>query len=317
MMLPVSSGQRAKAQGSLARSQGKPLRWDDVPLFLALYRERSLARAAESLGLDTSTLSRRLAALEHSLRMKLFARSREGLEPTEHSERMLSAAEDVEAAMSTLRSTLSGAGREAKGIVRVSVPPGIAEGFVVPALAKLHREHPGIRVELDVSTSVADLTKREADLAVRTIRPRSPTLLQKKLRSSRWIPCATAKRVNEWGVIESFDAVPWIHWDDSLAHIAAARWLRRALGPAARIALVTSHFASQLAALDEGLGAALVPEPYLSLQCDRRPLATAPALDTLVRSLPVDDLWLVGHPAHRASAHVARVWSALDRALSH
>jgi len=315
-MPPVSPGQRATQQGSVAHAQGKFPRWDDVPLFLALYRERTVTRAAKVLGLDPSTLSRRLVALERSLRLKLFVRNRDGLEPTEHGERMRSAAEDVEAAMTTLHATLSSAGREAKGVVRVSVPPGIAESFVVAALASLRREHPEVRVELDVSTSLADLTRREADLAVRTIRPRSPTLLQKKLRSSRWIPCATARCVAAWGRLENLDRIPWIVWDDAMAHIAPARWLRQALGPTAPVALVTNHFASQLAALDQGLGAALVPEPYLALHGDRRPLTTAPSLDALMRTLPVDDLWLVGHPTQRSNAHVACVWNALDRALS-
>lgn len=317
MMPCVDARQRSKGQGTHAKTQRRLQRWDDVPLFLALYRRRTLAHAAADLDLDASTLSRRLVAMERSLRCKLFERSRDGLEPTEHAELLVPSAEEAEAAMARLDATISGVEREAEGVVRLSVPPGIAEAFVVPALAKLRREHPLITVELDVSTAVADLTRREADLALRTIRPSAASLVQKRLASSRWIPCAQRSLVDEWGRLTALDRVPWIAWDTSLASIPPAQWLRRALGDRGRIALVTSHFASQLAALDAGVGAALVPEPYLALHATRwRPLKTAPLLEVTMRTLPVDDLWLVGHPAQRSVARVACVWAALEAAFA-
>lgn len=285
-------------------------------MFLALFRERTLSRAAAVLKLDASTLSRRLAALEGSLGAPLFERSRDGLEPTEHAEHLAPAAEEAEAAMVRLGSAISGVEREAEGVVRLSVPPGIAEAFVVPALARLRREHPLITVELDVSVAVTDLTRREADLAVRTIRPRADALVQKKLTSSRWVPCATKALVDEWGRLASLDRVPWIAWDAALSNVPPALWLRRALGERARVALVTSHFASQLAAVEQGLGAALIPEPYLALKSHLRALKTAPLLDVTMRSLPVDDLWLVGHPAQRSVPRVACVWAALEETFA-
>src|SRR5262245_21946603 len=102
------------------------VRWDEVRLFLALYRERTLAGAGSTVGLDASTLSRRLAALEEALGTRLFDRTRDGLAPTEGAELLLPAAEEMAAAHARFVQDASGFERAAEGAVRVSVPPGLA-----------------------------------------------------------------------------------------------------------------------------------------------------------------------------------------------
>src|SRR5580765_6348650 len=104
-------------------------RWDDVRLFLALHRERTLAGAAMTVGLDASTLSRRLVALEDALGTRLFDRTREGLVPTQGAELLLPAAEEMAAAHARFSRDASGFERVAEGTVRLSVPPGLAESF--------------------------------------------------------------------------------------------------------------------------------------------------------------------------------------------
>ena len=135
----------ASAQGS-----DEP-RWEDVRLFLALHRERTLAAAAKAVGLDASTLSRRLAALEEALGTRLFDRTREGLVPTAGAELLLGAAEEMAQAHARFSRDASSFERAAEGTVRLSVPPGLAESFVGPSLGRLRRTHPHIQIELDVS----------------------------------------------------------------------------------------------------------------------------------------------------------------------
>jgi DNA-binding transcriptional LysR family regulator len=113
--------------------------WDDVRLFLALYRRRTLAAAARDTALDPSTLSRRLAALEHRLGARLFDRTREA------AELLLAAAEEMEQSHGRFERDAASFERAAEGTVRLSVPPGLAEAFVGPALVQLHRRHPGIQ----------------------------------------------------------------------------------------------------------------------------------------------------------------------------
>src|SRR4051812_41298223 len=113
---------------ALAQGKAGP-RWEDVQLFLALYRERTLAAAAKAVSLDPSTMSRRLASLEEALGTRLFDRTREGLVPSEGAEALLVPAEEMAEAHARFSRDASGLEREAEGSVRLSVPPGLAESF--------------------------------------------------------------------------------------------------------------------------------------------------------------------------------------------
>ncbi len=201
--------------------------WDDVRIFLALHRERTLAGAAARVGLDASTLSRRLAALEESLGARLFDRTREGLVPTDGAERLLAAAEEMASAHARFSRDASAFEREAEGVVRLSVPPGVADAFVAPALVRLRKKHPRIRIELDASVRYVDLTRREADLAIRTTRPQSGDLVVLKLAEQRWTPMVSAARAKKMAPVASWGELDWIAWGEELGHLPPAQWLRR------------------------------------------------------------------------------------------
>ena len=132
--------------------------WDQVRLFLALMRARSLAGAGRRLDLDASNVSRRLARLEADLGVHLFDRTREGLVPTSAAENLLAHAEEAE--LGIARFAAEGAQSEVavEGVVRLTVPPGVAETFIAPLLPELHELHPRLSVELDASVRHADLT---------------------------------------------------------------------------------------------------------------------------------------------------------------
>ncbi|WP_428261952.1 LysR substrate-binding domain-containing protein [Haliangium sp.] len=285
------------------------VRWDDIRLFLAVYRYGTFGQAAQRLGLNISTVSRRLSALEAVLGDQLFERTRDGVVATPMGERALAPAEAMEAALGRLVRDLSADESEVEGVVRLSVAPGMADVFIAPALVRLRAKHPRLRIELDASVRASDLTRHEADLAVRVIEPRGADLVITKLVSTRWVAAAAPALVAATGPVSSWQQVPWIGWDDDLATMPAARWLARCV-PDADIALRTSHFGSQLAAVGAGLGAALLPTPYLAV-CGLSPLSYARALEPDVAEWPVDTLWLVGHRALRSAPRVAAVWSFL------
>ena len=151
----------------LASTQGHfDARWEDVRVFLAVHRTRGLAAAGARLGMDASTVSRRLAGLEEALGARLFDRTRDGLLPTSAADLLLPAAEAMEAAHVSFVRDATGFEREAEGKVRVSVSPGMAEAFVAPALMRLRARHPKIRLELDASVRPVALSRREADIAL-------------------------------------------------------------------------------------------------------------------------------------------------------
>lgn len=285
------------------------MRWDDVRLFLALHRGGSLAAASARVGLDASTLSRRLVALEASLGARLFDRTREGLVPTEAAELLLAPAEEMEAAHGRFAREASGLERAAEGVVRLSVPPGLADSFLGPVLVRLRAEHPGIRLELDASVRVMDLTRREADLALRTIRPQSGELVMAKVGASRWTPMTAAAGAAARAPVKRWEDVAWIAWGAELAGIPPARWLARHL-PGGDPVLRTNHIAAQVAAVRAGVGVALLPLSYARVEAIA-PLRYARALAASVADLPVNETWLVGHKALRGVPRVAAVWALL------
>lgn len=285
-------------------------RWDDVRIFLAAYRLQSLGGAAQRLGVDTSTVSRRLAAFEEQIGQRLFERTREGLRPTHGSERVFAAAEAMEGAHARISREASDVEARAEGTVRITVDPGNAEMFVAPALVKLRAKHPGIDVEIDASASPRDLSRGAADIALRSVKVAGADLVTTKVGAATWVPAASPSLAAELGVVSSWDAeVPWIAWDRDLPNFPPFRWLEKQV-PEARVALRTAHFASQMAAAEAGLGLLLLPTVYLPL---RKLVAvrTGKGVAASMEGLPVSEIWLVGHRAMREVPRVAAVWSFL------
>jgi DNA-binding transcriptional LysR family regulator len=284
-------------------------RWDDVRVFLAAYRDGSLGVAAGHLGLDVSTVSRRLAAFEAAIGARLFDRTRPGLLRLDAADIVLPAAEAMEAAHARMTRDASALDAEAEGVVRLSIPPGLVDLFVVPSLPTLRARHPKITLEIDASVRVVDLTRHAADIALRSIRPSGADLVITKLTSAPWVAVAGTALVEQVGVLDSWQNVPWIAWDRDLASLPAARWLAKHV-PDADIALRTSHFASHLSAAAVGVGAALIPTPYMH-RAGLAPFRYARPLERSAADWPEDDLWLVSHRALREVPRVAAVWAFL------
>jgi DNA-binding transcriptional LysR family regulator len=289
------------------------LDWDQVRLFLAVARGGSLAEAAARLGLDISTVSRRLDRLEEELGVHLFDRTREGTVATAAAEQMLPHAEEMELGMH--RFTAAGAQVETavEGTVRLTVPPGVADAFVAPRLVELHARHPGLVVELDASIGYADLTRREADLALRARRPTGGDLVVVRLIEARSLPMTSAGYARELGKLARLDDARWVDYAADLAHLPGPRWLR-AHAPAVAPVLRTSHYASQLAAARAGLGVVLAAEPYR--ETGLVPVTPSRRLAAAWRELPVEELWLVGHRALRHVPRIAAVWEFVLEAFS-
>ncbi|MES1175354.1 MAG: LysR family transcriptional regulator [Myxococcales bacterium] len=284
------------------------LDWEQVRVFLAVLREGSLSGASLRLGLDISTVSRRIDRLEKQLGAGLFDRTRDGTTPTLLGEQILPHAEEMELAAIRFASAGAQVETEVEGIIRITVFPGIADRFVAPALARLHARYPRLSVELDASIGYADLTRREADLAVRATRPTSGELLAVKMLTAPSVPLAATQYAAELGRLRSLDDARWIGWGRDLGHLPDAAWLRKH-APNAVPVLRTSHFASQLAAARAGLGVALGPAPFATDGLVE--VARTRALDEAWSDLPVASLWLVGHRALRNVPRIAAVWSFL------
>jgi len=290
------------------------LRWDDVQLFLALARDGSLARAGDRLGLDPSTVSRRLAAVERRLAVRLFDRTRDGMLATEAAERLLPSAETMESGALGFARDAEAFERAIEGRVRITAPPGFADAFLPRVLVALAERHPRLVVEVDARIAVVDLSRREADIALRTIRPRAGDLVQKRVFTTRTIPLGSPAYVASLGTLGDAGDARWIGYGEELASLSQERWLHAHV-PRDRRALVTSSFTLQLASAEAGLGLVLAPAPYTRV-FDVVPARLGRRLVATLDAIPEDELFLVGHRAQREVPRIAAVWRFLDESFA-
>jgi len=284
-------------------------RWDDVRVFLAALRYRSFGISARRLGIDTSTVSRRISAFEDSLGVRLFERSRDGLVPTRAAELVVAAAEVMEAAHARIAREVADRDTVAEGVVRISADPGVAEVFVVPLLPRLRERQPLIDIELDASPHALDLTRHEADLAVRAAPVRGAQLVVTKLATARWAVAAGPELAARLGRVRAWNDLTWITWDRESATFEPAAWIARHAGKA-RIALRTSSFACQLAAAGAGLGVGLFPRPFIRAK-GLREVRLSASLAAATSAWPTTDVWLACHRVLRDVPRVAAVWAFL------
>lgn len=282
------------------------LDWDHARVLRALLEARSLSGAGARLGVNASTVSRRLGALEQALGARLFDRTPDGVLPTALAESLAPHAEAMERAANAL--ALAAQGREVavEGEVRLTAAPGVAEYLLAPALPRLLGAHPGLRLTLDATIGYADLTRREADLAIRGVLPASGDLLARKLGTATGGVFGAPRLVRALGTLRSLDAARWITWGDDLAHLGLTRFVLDHVPPG-RIALRTSHIGTQMAAARAGVGLVLA-ERTMALACGLAEVGLAPAVRRQLPSAQAGDLWLVVHRALREVPRVAAVW---------
>jgi len=284
------------------------MQWDDVRLFLALCRARTAGGAARTLGVDASTVSRRLVALEETLGAALFDRGRDGIAPTEAAENLLPVAEQIEAAMTRFTTAAEGLERTVSGRVRITCPADLAEVVIVPLLPELLRRHPALSVDLEPGETTLDLTRREADLALRVVRPVRGDLIVTRLIGVKWTVTASPALARELGTLRAWTQAPWIGWGDRFSSIGPARWFAKHV--TGEPALRSDSLRVQVTAVVAGVGIGLVPEPSLE-HYGLVPVKLGTSLRESAAELPVDDLYLVTHRALREVPRVRVVWDLL------
>jgi DNA-binding transcriptional LysR family regulator len=159
--------------------------WDDLRVFLAVARARRVAPAARALGIDATTIGRRLQRLEQALGTDLFEMAAGERALTERGQALLRHAESVESAALAAMEDVTGQQRRLSGQVRLSVAEGFGTWLLAPGLADFHARHPGIRIDLITASGFLNPSKREADMAVMLARPQRGRLSVKRLGDYR------------------------------------------------------------------------------------------------------------------------------------
>jgi DNA-binding transcriptional LysR family regulator len=271
---------------------------NDLSLVLALSRERTLAATAEKLGVDLSTVFRRLNALETRLQVRLFDRHARGYQLTPAGERAAGTAERVETELLALDRDISGRDQQLSGVVRVTASETFSYAVLPPLFARFHELHPQIRVVLSIDNRVMDLSRREADVALRVRRPVDPDLFGRKLTDVAWAFFGAregAAPLRRTGRGFNFDRHTVIGWDEP-ARIIASEWISAHV-PLERIHYRSNSLVNQLMAVRAGLGIALLP-CYLGDRDEgvRRVSGVLPDLSS--------ELWIVTHGDLKNTARI-------------
>ena len=155
--------------------------WDDLRLFLAVARERSLSAAGKLLALDPATLGRRMTRLEQRMRTALFARSPQGYALTEAGRQLLERAEAVEQAMRLAKAGVAPASDRLSGQIRIGAPDGCANFLLPQVCARIAVQNPELDIQIVALPRVFNLSRREADTAIGVSAPTAGRLLVQKI----------------------------------------------------------------------------------------------------------------------------------------
>jgi molybdate transport repressor ModE-like protein len=284
--------------------------WNDLRYLLAVHRYGSLARAAKELKVTKATASRRLAALERSLGTPLVERRPAGLVLTEAGRDTISAAEQVDATLGSLKERLSLKDDALpRGTVRLTAPPWIAARFVIPALPDLAKRYPDLDVQLVGTNQILNLAQREADVAIRNVRPKHKSLAARKVIALGGCVYASKLYLERRGVPRAPDALEGhdVLVYETLGGMPGFEWMR-APAHGGRIAFRANDPEALVGAATAGLGLCAVPcllgDPEKTL--DR------------VTSLGFArcDLFLVTHTETSKTPRVRAVTDFLGRLLS-
>ena len=276
--------------------------WDDLRFFLAVARTGSLVAAAATLDVGASTVGRRLARLETALGTVLFSHHTTGYALTEQGRALLERATLVETSIGELETVAAGSASEPEGTVRLATAENLANFVIIPALPGFRERWPNIVLEIVTGVAPVNLTRREADLAVRLVRPTSGNVMLRRLGTLGYglygSPGYVSTRTDHPDEAP-FERDDFVGWAEDFAHLPAAAWLQRRLAGRAP-ALATHSLYAQIVAARAGLGLALVPRAFA---------ADDPALAGVAFDGPdlEETIWLVTHRNLAASAPVKAV----------
>jgi DNA-binding transcriptional LysR family regulator len=231
--------------------------WDDVRYFLAVARGGSVRAAAERLGVNHSTVLRRVAQLEERLGAQMFEKLPSGYRPTTAGEEVMELAEQMEASSHLLEARIFGRDQSARGLLRVTLPPFLGTHLLMPDLADFAQMHPDIEMEIQTTGEVANLTNREADVAIRIVADRKALPLNlhglkgPELFSGVYM---SRDRLAAWRT-GAPDPIRWIVIDDH----GIPDWAHAAEVRTSGVPFRTPDAETQIAAVQQGIGMTKLP----------------------------------------------------------
>jgi DNA-binding transcriptional LysR family regulator len=280
------------------------LSWDDFRLIKAIADSSGLTGAAATLKVNHSTVFRRLGQIEDAVGLPLFERRKTGYVATPAGEEMAALASRMDDDVSAFARRIAGREIEPSGEVRITTTDTLFLHLLIPIIEAFRKAHPGIRIDIVIGNQALNLSRRDADIAIRASDSPPETLVGRRLATLAW---AVYGRADDALVTpEAFDSASlfdrdWICLGDQLGHVKAARYVRDRVAPE-RIVLKTSAVLGIAESIEAGIGIGPLPcfigdqKPAL-----KRLMAPNPDFGTA--------LWLLTHPDIRQSP---RIRTALD-----
>lgn len=285
-----------------------PLDWGHLQYFLAVAEGGSIQKAAQRLGVNHSTVLRRIASLEAQLGCRLFDRLPGGYALT-------SAGNHLAEHLGGLAEQMEGAERQVRGLdaalrgtVRVTSSDIVVEGLLMPLLAQFRQRHPQVQVQLAMNYTFATLSRSEADVAVRGADEAPPNLIARRVGHVDSVLCAAPSYLRSTPPDLPPQHHRWVVVDESLAFGMFDRWFRAHVPPE-RVAVRVDSLVGVADAVAHGLGVGFLPRPLGAARPDLVQLG--PPEPTLRKPI-----WVLMHPDVQRTARVRALFQFLVEAIS-
>ncbi|MDQ7016830.1 MAG: LysR family transcriptional regulator [Gammaproteobacteria bacterium] len=284
--------------------------WNRARAFLVTAEEGSLSAAARALGMTQPTLGRQVSALEQELGVVLFERVSQGLNLTANGLQLLEHVRAMGEAASHLSLSASGQAHSLEGSVCISASEVYAVFFLPAIIAKLRQQEPKIQIEIVATNSSSDLSRREADIALRNFRPTQPDLITKKIKEVFARLYATPTYLQQLNItaISDFQKAHFISFDNTGMLLNGLNEMGLNLSKK-NFPILTENYIAHWELVKQGLGIGIMPEEV----GDAEPLVqqALPEMPAIV--FPI---WLTTHRELNTSRRVRMVFDLLATELT-
>ncbi|PCI66890.1 MAG: hypothetical protein COB26_10555 [Piscirickettsiaceae bacterium] len=267
------------------------LKWDDIRYLVLLARHGRMNMVAKEVGVNVTTVSRRLKSLEETLGTKLFTRVDHRYYPTDPLQHVLAKAESAEREISYFQHELMEQDAALQGRLRITSIHNFINFYLLPRLNSFYERYPMIELELIADSEQLDLTRYEADIAIRMGRPNQQSIVTRRL-SKLYYSLYVHKSL--FSSERSIEEMPWVLYEERFNQLPEARWQRENF-PDVKANLYCNVGPAMLSAVQNKLGIAFLP-CYMAHKDQN--------LICLQEPIVLRDLWTLVHPDRR---HLAKI----------
>lgn len=282
------------------------LRWNDLQIVLAVAEHGSASQAARLLGINHSTVTRRINAFEKDHGVKLFERHPTGLKPTQVGQALLDVSRPIEDAVLKIEREILGQDLKLEGLITITTTDSITDRILAPHLKSFRDANPAITIDLIATNTRLDLPRLDADLSVRPSRNPPEDLIGRKVSGMAFAIYAETQSYRLWQK-QATNEQPWIGISHDLKNSPVDAWMQR-IEQERQIVTRSNSFVAARELAASGIGIAILP--CFIADADSRLLRIEPPLKELETNV-----WVLTHKDLRNSARVRALSDHLARAL--